>query len=45
MLLPDSLGDARVGGLGLLMIRNTASSMSYERREGHNRFLLTIARS
>lgn len=45
MLLPDSLDDARVGGLGLLMIRNTASSMSYERRDGHNRLLLTIARS
>ena len=44
-LLPDSLDDAQVGGLGLLMIRNTASRMSYERREGKNRFSLTIARS
>ena len=44
-LLPDSLDDAQVGGLGLLMIRNTASRMSYERREGQNRFLLTIARN
>ena len=44
-LLPDSLDDAQVGGLGLLMIRNTASRMSYERREGHNRFSLTIARA
>ena len=43
-LLPDSLDDAQVGGLGLLMIRNTASRMSYERREGRNRFSLTIAR-
>jgi anti-sigma regulatory factor (Ser/Thr protein kinase) len=44
-LLPDSLDDAQVGGLGLLMIRNTASRMSYERRDGHNRFSLTIART
>ena len=44
VLLPDSLDDAQVGGLGLLMIRNTASRMSYERRDGHNRFALTIQR-
>ena len=44
-LLPDSLDDAQVGGLGLLLIRNTASRMSYERREGKNRFALTIGRS
>ena len=44
-VLPDSLDDAQVGGLGLLMIRNTASRMSYERREGQNRFSLTIART
>jgi anti-sigma regulatory factor (Ser/Thr protein kinase) len=44
ILLPETLDDAQVGGLGLLMIRNTASSMAYERRDGHNRFLLTVAR-
>ena len=44
VLLPDSLDDAQVGGLGLLMIRNTASRMSYERRDEHNRFALTIQR-
>lgn len=44
LLLPETLDDAQVGGLGLLMIRNTASSMAYERREGFNRFLLTVAR-
>ena len=44
ILLPETLDDAQVGGLGLLMIRNTASSMAYERREGFNRFLLTVAR-
>ena len=45
MLLPDSLDDAQVGGLGLLMIRNTASRMSYEHRDGRNCFLMTIART
>ena len=44
LLLPDSLEDAQVGGLGLLMIRNTANTMSYERRDGQNRFLLTVLR-
>ena len=44
LLLPETLDDAQVGGLGLLMIRNTASSMAYERRDGFNRFLLTVAR-
>ena len=45
VLLPETLDDAQVGGLGLLMIRTTASSMAYERRDGQNRFSLTIARS
>lgn len=44
ILLPETLDDAQVGGLGLLMIRNTASSMAYERRDGFNRFQLTVAR-
>ena len=45
VLLPETLDDAQVGGLGLLMIRNTASSMAYERRDGQNRFSMTIART
>lgn len=45
VLLPETLDDAQVGGLGLLMIRNTASSMAYERRDGQNRFSVTIARA
>jgi len=44
-LLPETLDDAQVGGLGLLMIRNTATSMSYERRDGQNRFTMTVART
>lgn len=45
VLLPDTLDDAQVGGLGLLMIRNTASRLAYERRDGRNRLLMTIART
>ena len=45
VLLPETLDDAQVGGLGLLMIRNTAAHMAYERRDGQNRFSLTIART
>lgn len=44
LLLPETLDEARVGGLGLLMIRNTASSMAYERRDGCNRFQVTVTR-
>jgi anti-sigma regulatory factor (Ser/Thr protein kinase) len=44
IVLPDTLDEAQVGGLGLLMIRNTASRLSYERIEGRNRFLMTIPR-
>lgn len=45
VLLPDTLDEAQVGGLGLLMIRNTASSLAYERRDGRNRLTMTIART
>ena len=44
LLLPETLDDAQVGGLGLLMIRNTATHMAYERRDGQNRFTLTVQR-
>jgi anti-sigma regulatory factor (Ser/Thr protein kinase) len=44
IVLPETLDEAQVGGLGLLMIRNTASRLAYERRDGKNRFLMTIAR-
>ena len=44
ILLPETLDDAQVGGLGLLMIRNTTSRMAYERLDGRNRFLMSIPR-
>jgi anti-sigma regulatory factor (Ser/Thr protein kinase) len=44
ILLPETLDEAQVGGLGLLMIRNTTSRMAYERLDGRNRFLMSIPR-
>jgi serine/threonine-protein kinase RsbW len=35
-----SLKDAKVGGLGISLIRDFASGMRYERRDGHNRLTL-----
>lgn len=43
--LPVTLDQAQVGGLGLLMIRRTASSAGYERSGGRNRLTLSISRS
>lgn len=42
--LPRSLEQARVGGLGLLMIRRSTRAMDYERVAGRNRLRLTIPR-
>ncbi len=44
ILLPETLDEAQVGGLGLLMIRNSTTRMAYERSEGRNRFLMTVPR-
>lgn len=37
---PTSLTDARVGKLGIHLMRNLASEMRYERRSGRNRLTL-----
>lgn len=42
--LPQTLDAAKVGGLGLLMIRRTAQRLDYERVSGHNRLCVRIAR-
>jgi anti-sigma regulatory factor (Ser/Thr protein kinase) len=42
--LPATLDDAKVGGMGLRMVRNTASQLVYERLPGKNRLMATIAR-
>ena len=43
--LAVTLDKAAMGGLGLLMIRRTAASASYERRAGRNRLTLSVART
>jgi anti-sigma regulatory factor (Ser/Thr protein kinase) len=42
--LPSSLEDAKVGGLGLLLVRRNAKHMAYARTAGRNRTTITIAR-
>ncbi|HTW71568.1 MAG TPA: ATP-binding protein [Acetobacteraceae bacterium] len=40
--LPTRLEDARVGGLGIHLMRQYAKSIDYERRDGTNRLILSI---
>ncbi len=41
--LPKSIEEAKIGGLGLMLVRKAASDLSYERTdEGRNRFSVTI---
>lgn len=40
---PPSLAGTEIGGLGLLMIRRTASALSYSRVNGHNRLSAKVA--
>lgn len=41
--VPDSLDEARVGGLGLVLVRKVARSVEYERtRDDRNRLTLVI---
>ena len=42
---PASLLDAPIGGRGLKLLRRTASSLSYERREDRNRLRVAVART
>jgi len=43
-VLPNNLDEARVGGLGLLMIRRSTERLGYERRDGRNQLVARIAR-
>ena len=43
--LPRSLEDARVGGLGIHLMRQYAQAIDYERRDGTNRLMLSIPRA
>jgi anti-sigma regulatory factor (Ser/Thr protein kinase) len=40
-----SLQQARPGGLGLMLTRKAALACDYQRRDGHNRFTVTLART
>lgn len=41
--VPRTLDEAKVGGLGLVLVRKAVSRMDYERTaEGHNRLTVTI---
>lgn len=33
---PDSLADASIGGLGIMLVREAATGMTYDRRDGRN---------
>ena len=33
---PDSLADASIGGLGIMLVREAAIGMTYDRQGGHN---------
>ena len=44
--LPNSLDEARVGGLGLVLVRKVATRLEYERTPQHrNRLTLSIGRA
>jgi anti-sigma regulatory factor (Ser/Thr protein kinase) len=44
-LLASSLEEAKVGGLGIHLMRSFASGMHYERRDGRNRLTLRFVES
>jgi anti-sigma regulatory factor (Ser/Thr protein kinase) len=41
--LPSSIDEARVGGLGLMLVRHFAKSAHYERVDGRNRLCIGVA--
>ena len=42
--LPGSIQEAKIGGLGLMLVRKAAADMRYERTpEGRNRLSVTLA--
>jgi serine/threonine-protein kinase RsbW len=44
-VVPSSLADAKVGDLGIHLVRSFASDMAYERRDGRNRLTLRFVES
>ncbi|MCV2368317.1 ATP-binding protein [Roseateles oligotrophus] len=43
-VMPASIAEASPGGLGLMLVRKRAQSVSYVRSEGRNRLTITLAR-
>lgn len=43
-VLPQTLDEARIGGLGLLMVRRSTSRLEYTRAAGRNRLVARIDR-
>jgi anti-sigma regulatory factor (Ser/Thr protein kinase) len=43
-VLPKSIAEASPGGLGLMLVRKRAKSVSYERLEGRNRLTIALNR-
>jgi len=43
-VLPTSLEEAEIGGLGLVLVRRFATTLDYERQDGVNRLTLRFAR-
>ncbi|MCV2359729.1 MULTISPECIES: ATP-binding protein [Roseateles] len=43
-VLPQSIAEAAPGGLGLMLVRKRALSVSYSRTEGRNRLTIALAR-
>lgn len=44
-VLPQSLAEAQVGGLGIMLVRKAARAVSYARTDGRNHLTVVISRN
>jgi len=44
-VLPDSIEDAKIGGLGIMLVKKVASTMQYQRLNGRNTLRVSIPRA
>ena len=44
-VLPGSIEDAKIGGLGIMLVRKAASAIHYQRLDGRNRLRVSIPRA
>jgi anti-sigma regulatory factor (Ser/Thr protein kinase) len=42
-VLPRAIEDAKIGGLGLMLVRKVASGMQYKRENGRNTLRVDVA--